>query len=287
MEQYLYVNSQFKNSSNVLSSAISRENRGGAIIPSSLSGWKLSVDRWFIHMCYLPLFKVQAGLSITIEAGVNSSSQTLIFPTADSDGFIYDYQDFVDAVNVALESACVDLGIAEIPVMSYDRASTLFIITNDVSFRNNYDLYFSMNLGTMLSTFPVQLESNRWKVVLSSDEVKQSSTTVDFLSPVARITIESDVPIVPELLPSNLVGTVSKNLSTIVSDYRYTQQNSTAVQSMLYTADGNHRWQTMIDDNTFNRFQLSYHWVDYDNNKYDLRVLPMGTTESKLVFMKK
>lgn len=283
---YIYVNTQFKNSLSSLSNAVSFEQRQDNIIPQN-HDFELSVDRWFIVGAYLPIFKIpSSNLSIS----VNGSSEDVNFTSNNSNGFIYKIDDFLTAINTTFENIMDVLSLPSNSVsLSYSHSTKLFTINYTSSINN---IVFDSLLGSYLSSFPnMDYNNNQWTINLNSSltSITQFSSTIDLLCPVVRISIESnDLPVMSELLPNTTDPNIlSRNLSNIISDYKYFQNDLSPIKSIVYNADGNHRWASILHGmGQFNRFSLSYFWFDYNNVKYPLQILPNGMAESKLVFKK-
>lgn len=280
---YIYINSQFKNNSQNLASATSNEQRGDNIIPQN-NLFEISVDRWFISGAYLPLFKVP-NESLYIKIG--SSSENIIFTTQDNNGFIYCMDDIITAINECFIKLLTNLNIPLNSIeITFDYTKYLFSITTTQDFLNLHSsIIFSNKLGIYLSGFQNQkLINNEWILTLKLLNI-QMNTTIDLLSPVLRISIESsDIPSIPELLPDNN-NSFSRNISNIISDYKFYQSDLSIIKNIVYNADGNHRWNSIINGmSNFKNMSISYFWFDYDNNKYQFQIINGGVVEAKLVF---
>lgn len=283
---YVYINTQCKNNTDNFITATSNEMRTNNII-NDTELYHMSVDRWFIIGGYFPVFKSSNDLYIVITNTTtgDTSSHYLTFPTSDNNGFIYSINDFVESFNNSLEMIFNDLSLTEPLInLSFDYSNNKFSL-NVVNDFEDYYLSLSNTLGIYLSSFPfMTFDGIEW-ILNFNETITQNAATIDYLCPVCRITIESDMPIIQELIPAP-AGMVSRNVSNVVSDYKYNQRNINPIQSLLYNADGNHRWQSMTNNNNFKRFRINYFWIDYDNNKYPLQLIKGGIAEAKIVFKK-
>lgn len=273
---YIYINSQFKNNTDILESIVSYEQRQDNIVPAN-GNFLLSVDRWFIEGGYFPIFQVPSN---PLYIKINNQLETINFTSNDTiynGDFIYSMDDFMTPINESLSN--FNLGLS----LSFDYDKNLFSLNSSSS--QNLNINMDLKLGSYLLFDNMKIINNEWLLSFSGTSIQQSITSIDNLCPVIRISIEStDLPCVPELLPAEN-NLVSRNTSNIISDYKYLQNDISPIKNILYNADGNHRWQNIINGiSNFKNIRLSYFFFDYNNNKYPVQVLSGGIGEAKLLF---
>lgn len=286
----LYVNTQFINSNIQPMPAITYEQRTNNIVQGSLN-YQLSVDRWFLHKCQFPLFQIYDEDDMFIQ--IDGQKVDLTFP-ASTNNMYYDITIFVTAFNNALNTILSNLSLSSNDLLlSMNYETFIFSLESTQTFRNNYNsINVSSKIGTWLANFPsMNLNSNgSWTINIINNQniVSQTSQCLENISPVCRISIESvNMPIVPELLPNNNPsnGSISNNSANIITDYKYFQADLSSIKSIVFNADGNHRFASLYKNITqFKEFGLSFFWHDYKNNKYPIMVLPNGVAEAKLMF---
>ena len=291
-KQYRYVNLRHYNLSYTDNQpAVLKEQRSNQILPPDLK-YKCSVDRWNIEQGVFPVFEVDQGASYTVNIKEKGSG-TVESASIDfgSDQFLYNMAEFVSAINTAIASACHDHSISagDIPVLLYD--GVVFFIESNSNFRDpatGFDLGMNAQAFSMLNTFArISGDTlNNPYFLLDDDLVQQPSQTLDQICPVKRIEIQGSLPIYTELLPNTFnsySGSFSINVENIITDFNFFPETGTHLQSVTYSAGGNHRWATLTS-NDFNQIELRIYWLDNKGQKFNVQNAPRKGISVKLAF---
>jgi len=235
----------------------------------------VSIENFFLMGVRLPLFKITFDYVIGI---YEKSSGTIYHDNIDftdwnEDGFIYDYDDVAAGIQKTLESVCSAQSVESIPTFSFDDKTLVFSIDSSSNFRDDYEIVFNENMVFGFNSFPLsKLDDEFYSINLKGDRETQDNKTLEFLSPVSRIVLESNnLPVNSELLPPSGSGEISNNIGVFLTDYKYFQSNNQSIQTIVFSAaESDHRYHNLNESNTFNQFNLNFVWYDYDGNKYQV-----------------
>lgn len=291
---HVYLNSNvietsaIGNSSTPINKAVLDIKRSSPPVSNSRS-WLLSMDRYALQ-ARVPLFDPAMGVfSITFKNISTSAETTQVVnfsAVSSSDGYIHQYYDFLTALNTALSALCTTLSIADVPTMSLDTSLKRFTVNTVSAFRSAYKLGFNYPLYRLFNSFPAERGSVNY-LYLASDSVTQWTSTLEYISPVRKIQlVASGLPIKKELTPAP-VGTdqVSARSEPILTDYAYFHDQLTDQITVVYNADGNHRYCNMdgrIDDGS--SFSVEFQWVDYNNVSHEIWLYEDDYADIKMKF---
>ena len=256
--------------------------------------YNLSVEMFHLHKVRIPLFKPSF---VNYKVGIlNTTTNVTEFRDVDfssfveDDGFMYDYRDVATAINETINYICdttLSIPALDIPTFNFNKQNLRFEINSTSNFRDDYAIVFNDDLRTDFNSFEFdRLDDEYEMIVLSGDVETQDSGTIEFLSPIARIVLESqNLPVAFELMPpDNSNTTISKNSSVFITDYKYIQKNNQDIQSILFESKStDHRFHNVLQNN-FSSFNLFFTMYDYKNNKYPLKLLPQSIVQIKLLF---
>lgn len=297
MPKFLYFNSQVYNTTNKVLKAISNDQRGGEIL-SQPDKYMIAVDRFYLHNIVLPLTKPEKSY-VRIENFKVSKLSIIEVNWTTINGFQYDYHQFAKDIETALIGASTDVDMTgvNIPKISFDDTTNKFTITTTSTFRNSCNIEMSYNLYRYLNSFywifnpTMEMNENSFfHLVTNQNSITQKTPTLENISPVCKIYIEGvNIPIHGELLPPSIenqnITTLTKG--NIITDFKYYQSDNNSSQNILFNADGNHRFASLLSVSNFTSISIRYKWLDYENNAYDIELLPNGSAECKLLLQSK
>lgn len=291
MNRYLYLNQSISGEAQKQINATVNIQRQEAIIKNT-QDWVLSVERFFLHGVRLPLFDTNGG---ECKVGVKIISTSVIqydvvdfSAFADENGYIYNIEDVATAINNTLTSICTINSIAPIPTVIFDDKTLLFSVNSLDAFRNDNEVVFNETLRWYINSFyytDADNDNEFFSIRLNGDIETQDTKTIEFLSPVSRIVIESyNMPVDYELLPP-VSGGVSQNIGVFLTDFLYYQTNNQSLQSIVFNAsETDHRYHNLKEDDNFKGFNLNFVWYDYNGEKHQLFLLPKSKAGVKLLF---
>ena len=284
--KYLYLNTHLNGVPGANIRATLNVNRLSPVIKDT-TGWIVSAERWSLHGVKLPLFDTEVR---DIKLAFKDSTTGTITPAtvtfAGVGRYLYDYRDLAHAITNTMVAAFPG-DPSDTPMMSFSDGK--FSFTTTAGFRADYELLVSDVWEFYFGTFDLYDNGDAgWlELILSGDVETQSDGTIEFLSPVARFAIETvGLPVVMELLqPSAGASAVANQESSILVDYRITQQTNQSTLTINYVASGDHRWHTMLPGSSFQSFTLTFHWVDYENKLTPLTLGENAFAEVKMAFV--
>lgn len=290
---YIYLNERAKHDTSQGFQSICeiKVNRQDVIL-SNPTNYKMSVERFYLHGIRLPLFdpsKVcQIGVRNTGSGEIKMIAANFT-PYKESDGYLYDYGDVALAVNQALLDACAYFG-TDAATFDFDDKTLRFSITSTAAFKIGYEVVMDQQTMYYFSSFNFKkIDDDHYAVKLFLDTEIQDSGSIEFLSPVHSIVIESDnLPVVAELLPPYSNSTsISTNAGVFLTDYKYYQSNNQSMITVDFQASNtDHRWHSLTHTQSFTAFNLRWVWYDYDGNKKYIYLTKPAECGIKILFQR-
>jgi len=253
----------------------------------------LSLDRYSLYRAILPVYKrTSRYLSFSMEAGGNLYSANVVLGSE----FYFSLHDLLEEFNDALSNIMGSLNAGEntaytAPFFSF--ADNLWSLTTDSIFRSNVTLYFGSETYCLFNTFEfkgfnfgnsltfAQLVFSEGKDI----EVQRQNTLEVFL-PIAKLLLKSDMPVLEEAVPDyNSSSNQSKSTDTILTDYVITPSDSSNLFNIEFTAQGNHRYMSLMNQDNFTSFSINAFWQDREGNQYPLLVAGGGYLDMKFQFV--
>ena len=105
------------------------------------------------------------------------------------------------------------------------------------------------------------------------------------LSPVSKLMITCNLPILQELIP-NPIGTatsISQNAKPVLTDFKMTATNASSYFDIEYTTT-EYRYISLLSGD-WNRFDIEMRWVDYENQDFPIYLDLGSIIEIKLLFL--
>ena len=290
MKHYLRLNETIKGEADQVipaSVSIQREDN----ILAKPEEWMVSIERFVLHGVRLPLFDPSR---FPLVIGIQEASGTIHYDTVDftgykeTDGYIYDLENVSDAITATLDSIGSGMGIAsgDRPTFTFNDKTGFFSLNTNSTFRASFDVVFNDNMMWYWSTFLFETADDEfYRVRTNGDTETQDVKTLEFLSPVNRIVIETfDMPVEYELMPP-VNGSISNQIAIFLTDYDYTQQSNQSLQKISYQSSlADHRYHNLLREDNFNRFNLNFVWYDFDGNKHQIYLLPQSSATVKIEF---
>ena len=238
---------------------------------------EVAIDRFTLEGV-LPLFDVQSGGIISFKNIATNvvTSQAVDWTPKGVNGYLYNYRFVADAITTAFASLCSTLGIVSpnIPTCTYDEKTKLFSIHSAVTgFQDTYKMLFDTDMYRFLNSFEFSEENTTYELLLNEATETQNISTLEYLSPVKRLVIQTDLSVEQELLPApkqrGVDGPqVDQFDSSFLVDYLYVPTDSNSLKSIQYIAENEHRWHNMIDGTMTKQFTLTFLWYDrYDTGR--------------------
>nr|CAI9421346.1 penton [Cafeteriavirus-dependent mavirus]CAI9421404.1 penton [Cafeteriavirus-dependent mavirus] len=299
MKQYIWLNETIKSNKQLAGPRGSYKRpvsvdifRSSTILDPD-KNYLLIVEEFHLHKIRLPLFKpaghdYQVGIFNRSPDEIMGVREVDFSTFVDEDGYMYDYVDVGTAINETLAGLCGGIiGEEDIPVFSFNKHSKKFEITTTENFRNGHFIMFNDDMRVDFNSFEFDDIDEEYSLVILNEDVEtQDASTLEFLTPISHIVIESnDLPVSYELLPSiSKNTTISDNTGVFLTNYKYLQQNNQDYNSILFRVENSSNKYHNILQTNFNRFNLSFTIYDYDNEKHPLTLLPQTVIQLKLLF---
>lgn len=339
---HIYYDMSLNNTTNAPITAALFDQRSQPLVDNP-NKYHLSVVRFCIPTSYIPIFIwPDAGdntannnyYSVTIRrAGVDYRTYlTYVCQNTPDDKFniarrfVYSYQQFIDAINIALNTSFVAAGgTATIPpYLIFDSVSGLFSIVAEYAYANNageYEIYFNSKLFSFFDNFKVKrlgYDLPNGKDVLiyiqnnGNNDYKahapgfSASTTNDsyimtqeydslFLWNSARslVFISNTVPVANEALNvrnSESTSTTS-TFRKIMTDFEFNIQsgisNNTLRSYVQYYPQGEYRLINLESNGALYTFDVQIFFQTADLKLYPLMIYPGEYISMKILFRNK
>tara|TARA_Y100000780_G_scaffold35307_2_gene28531 strand:- start:40 stop:912 length:873 start_codon:yes stop_codon:yes gene_type:complete len=290
MSVHTYVNGDQLSNSDSATARI-EINRQNAVITESRNT-DVSIER-FVLEGFFPLFKVEDDISIGI---INISSgipvyQEIDFSPKSRGGFLYNYRHVAEAVQTALNTLCSALSITDVPEFKFDGFDK-FTISTTSAFRGAWQIAMDSKMYRYFNTFDFETSKFPYILYLDQDVEEQKTRTTEFLSPVKRVVLKTNLSVRSEYLPdpsvdNNNNNAVSSSDGQFLVDYRFFQSDGNPLQELFFSASGtNNRWHNVIDGSTVQNFYVTFEWIDVNNNSYPVTLKDGCTASLKCYFSK-
>lgn len=285
-----YLNVALLNNSSLPKTIDGRIQRSDNIV-NHPDEFLLSLDRYSLYRALLPVYKTSGrNVSFSMEAGGTIYSGNVAF----SSEFYFSLHDLLDDFNDALTNIMNDLNTGEgtvynAPVFSF--AENLWSLTTDSAFRSNVKLYFGAESYCLFNTFEFKgFDFGNAllfaQMILSKDTEVQRQKTLEVFLPIAKLLLKSDMPVLEEATPDyNSASNQSKSTDTILTDYVITPSDSSNLFNIEFSAQGNHRYMSMSNQDNFSSFSINAFWQDREGNQYPLLVAGGGYLDMKFQFV--
>lgn len=302
MQNYTYLNETFISNQEIAGiKGANKENvifnieRQNNILDNAEKDYLLSVEMFHLHAVRIPLFKPSQrsyNLGVTDVGTGDTFYRDVDFSSfVEDDGFMYDYRDVATAINEALYAICntdLSVPVGDIPEFTFNKSNLRFEVKSNSTFRSGYEILFNDDLRVDFNSFEFDRIDDIYEMIVLSDDVEtQDSGTLEFLSPISRIVLESQgLPVKFELLPpqNGSINTISNNSAVFITDYKYVQKNNQDIQSILFESKSTDQRYHNVKNTLFSKFSLFFTLYDYENNKYPLTLLPQSRIQIKLMF---
>ena len=264
-------------------------NRQSSVIQST-TNTEISIER-FVLEGFFPLFKVETGINIGM-VNVSTGAETLQeidFEPKSTNGFHYNYRHVAEAIQVAINTLCTNLSIADGPVFAFDGFDK-FTIASVSAFRSAWNIAFDGKMYRYFNSFDFDTFEAPYLLYLDQDLELQKTRTTEFLSPVKRVVLQTNLSVKSEYLPdpddNNIFNTaVSSSDGQFLVDYRFFQSNGNPLQELFFSAsDTNNRWHNVINGSTIQNFYILYIWIDENNNSYPVTLKQHCGVSTKCYF---
>jgi len=269
--------------------AIIRIDRSSPVVRSDEDGL-VSVER-FTLQAFLPLFDASSAGTIIIEdVDGNQVSQVVDWTPKAVDGYVYNYRHVAEAMSIAINTACDDTGIGadDIPTMTYNDKTSDFSITSTAAFRGSYKILFDSALYRFFNSFDFETQQTTYELLLNEDIETQRTPTLEYLSPVKRIVIQSTMSVQEEYLPNptGAQNIVSNFDGSFLVDYSFFAPNGNPMQYIYFSAsDADHRWHNLVRGANVQNVVMYFKWFDTNNNGHLIKMKKGCSVTCKLYFL--
>lgn len=270
--------------------AVRRED----IIVPNPEMWLVAVERWYIRNVELPVWRPNFVSGLTTRHSISfkeisSGIVTTQAVDANSTDPFKCWQRVAAVLNTTLNDLATATAAPSVPTFSWDNG--VFTLNTNVAFRGAFKIALNQSLYRLLNTFD-------WESIdadetaddyayfnLTGDAITQFSATTSEFSPVAKIVLESTIPMLNELLPQGIGNSSnnSQNTSNVLTDFVVFNDGTSNVFSYEFERTGVHRWHTMLADPHFKGFILEFRWIDKQGNSNPLYISYKNQAEVKLV----
>ena len=278
MEHYLEVDGVMKGEAGAMKEGIVNILRSGSLFaPGEDKNTVVAVERFHFET-FFPLFDTERYVFAVGLRNVGSSSITSLTIEWGTK-YLYDYRHVGAYINNALQSICTQMGIEDKPIFFFDASSSCFGVVSTDAFRESYQLFVSEDIHHCLNTFAYGDDAEDggwWRLELEQDAELQPIQTLEFLSPVSRILVDTTLPIVKGMLPN--VQRL-EDRSTTQDNNQYIVQVSFAVGDQ-----STHRWSNLLPGSQLDSFSFSFFWLDWAGNLMPIVIPPQGTLDVKARF---
>lgn len=249
-----------------------------------------------------------------------SAPSSVVYPSTSQSVYryyeIYHYQQFVDMVNVAFNTAFglltgLDPSISAEPYITFDPTTKLFTLVAQKSYvTNNLKIYMNEILYALFDGFNAKqtyLSSGRDYQIMVRNNYNNSITIPTF-SPgagTAGYTIIQNYPslqafnsVTGIVLVSNTLGNrkeymhssevYSKNIQqNIVSDFIISDLDQAESRNIVYLPSAEYRMIELTSDGDLVKLDISAYWVGKDQTMYPIYVSSLSPFTCKIMFRRK
>lgn len=293
MKPEIYINTEIRGRTSHKVPAVVNISRDEEII-SDEEGWKVCVERFYIHGAKLPLFDTQRPPWVIALRDYDTDAVTTRTIEWGGQRYLYDYRHVASYLTENITALATSLAIAEIDIPRFSFADKVFTIHTTNTFRESYEFLFNAEMAWALSCFLFAEDSlgEFERLVLEDDAETQEASTIELLSPVSRLALRTNtLPVQLEMLPPldidpDFPEESSNRTGGFLVDYKLSQLTNQSTQGIEYIAPIR-RWHSVKDYASVASFNISAHWVDYTGTYHDI-MLPVRSSEFeiKVLFQK-
>ena len=288
MDRHIYINLRYANLTDDIALAVCEQSRDPYYLPESdISKYDISIDRFSLHHCILPIYEYTTDLKIKCIRTLDSveSIVTVDFkPYLDVHNLIWNITDFFTAINNALQTIISDLTIPSNISLLFDRNTYKANFNHYDGFTTAYIIQFNEPLYAVFHSFDyINVQFNQsWFTLNTLNVAPYQMQTIDTieLSPVDKILVKAVAPISPEMTPPTQYAT--QNSDQILTDFEINGVNKTYINNIMYTATtGQYRMHSLKKSN-WNYIKLSFYYSTYIGNTFQLYIVQGGSVDVKL-----
>ena len=308
----IYYNIRIKGSDQNFNRAKFDVNSIETIVENPLK-YELAVIRFSVPTTVIPIFlwKGDEFFSVKMTYGASEVNQFLTFsPNSNNKLYgdaIWNYQEFVDIINVALEDAYLALKVleplmppTEAPFITYNPETSLLTWNIEQVYANTTKVFFNENLYLLVPSFQnydqfispgvyffqMLCKDNRNNSTLIKGKnyfsTKQEYPTLFLWSDFQTILFETNlIPVNPEYL-----DTQDNDTRRVLSDFQPLegQNDRTTIQ---YFPAGPLRYYDLTNNNELSDIDLNVLWEDKNGISYPLYLSNDDVLTMKILFKKK
>jgi len=278
------------------------------------SDYNICCVRFSIPSINIPiLFFDNYSFSVKLSYGVSTVSQALVWiPNGTSNPYapkqpVYDYQEVVNSLNVALAAAKTALNALQpavipfdAPFITYNAESSLFDLNAetagyDLSLPNFITIIFSADLFVLFANLQdFFLNANETQIIVQDNFnnstvynskpylfMRQSQESLELWAEINRIVILSNsIPIRQELSPTQ--DDVTKR---ILFDFNVTGRPDKG--KITFFLQGPPRYSDMLSDYPMTQVDCEFVWADSEGNTFPIYLNVNDNASMKLQFVKR
>lgn len=292
MTLYKYVNMLTRNKErNSTRQAVVKYERSPKIF-SVDNNWLMAVDRLYIKKCILPIYQDNKTVGIAIhEKDPEGEGHAFVIdfsPYTDQDKFLYSHNDYVKALNDAIDGLEALFTTADFSGVRFSMSNDKLKLTYTEAFLADYDIFFDQALYADIPSMPyetVKIHQSLFKITLDSS-LSVSSVESLHISPVHKIFCTSqDIPMDYEYVSNENDSFDMSGTDGIITDFNFVDSTMYPVMDIQYIGTtGQYRWHTMNEAGNFSKITVNVYWKCSDGKAYPVFIKPNGLIDMKLVF---
>lgn len=288
------------------------------------SEYHLTVDRFNLSGFLIPsyIFNPSSPGTVTLEFGGIKYSSNLVFTSRSSTTpltdptyyFIYDYQHYIDLVNLALEAAYALIPAppagSSAPYIVWDTDAQKFIVyakkaSYDLSIPNPIKVFFSQEIYRQIPFIPYFEETaNSWQLYFqnygNNEEtisgtlylfLKQEAVGTSYWNPAKGLIFTSNtIPVKNTYTQINNNQQDNSNAASlaILVDFKLNIENSLDQRKqLLYVPQQNYRRLDLYGTTPLKSIDINVYWTDVEGTLYPIRIPKGEEANIKLLFIRK
>jgi hypothetical protein len=317
-EDNVYYNIRIVNEAESAKHAVYSQNRTVPILERP-EDYELAVMRFSVPALFIPIFLWETPTPFSVSMiydGADVTEDLVFIPRANNPNnppygeAVWNYQELIDMINVALKSAWDAMKIAkpaspttEAPFMVYDAKTELCSLYAEKLFdssTNTIDILFSKRLFVLLpslQSFVDTLTPNltRYQILVKDNKtnsttynakdyyiMEQEYSTLALWNGFSTIVFETDsIPVEPEFL-----ATQNNTVRRLLTDFEPLSTINNR-QVFQYFPQGKVRYYDMKSSYPMKRIDLRVYWQDNFGKVYPLYLGQGDVLTMKLMFRKK
>jgi hypothetical protein len=285
------------------------------------SQYEMTILRFSLPSSFVELFFFEVGKPHLMTLEYNGSSVTkdlsnfvaVIDNPPLSEHYVFNYQQYVDGVNLAMAEARADLlvlqpGLPAVgsPTMLLNNATGLFSFRADQTWSDPLDtvkysdatakLYFNYQALRLFQTVPTYKNINDPILneqiifrdmgnntgVAGTYEMTSEADTRGLWNSITQIAFDSSIPVEAEILPGSKAN--SRRILTDFEPDRSAPPNRSAFQ---FIPTGERRWYSMRSSTPMHRIDVNPRWVDVEGRSWPFFMGQGDYFSIKILFRKK